>query len=56
MSQTITIDPVTRLEGHGKITIHLNNAGEVNDAQFHVTQVAALSASPRGGRITRCPA
>lgn len=39
MSQTITIDPVTRLEGHGKITIHLNEQGEVADAHFHVTQV-----------------
>jgi NAD-reducing hydrogenase large subunit len=39
MSQTITIDPVTRLEGHGKITIHLNDKGEVENAHFHVTQV-----------------
>jgi NAD-reducing hydrogenase large subunit len=39
MSQTITIDPVTRLEGHGKITIQLNAQGEVEDAHFHVTQV-----------------
>jgi NAD-reducing hydrogenase large subunit len=39
MSQTITIDPVTRLEGHGKITIYLNEQGEVENAQFHVTQV-----------------
>jgi len=39
MSQTITIDPVTRLEGHGKITIELNGQGEVQDAHFHVTQV-----------------
>ncbi|MGA3160657.1 MAG: Ni/Fe hydrogenase subunit alpha [Terracidiphilus sp.] len=39
MSQTITIDPVTRLEGHGKITIQLNPQGEVEDAHFHVTQV-----------------
>jgi NAD-reducing hydrogenase large subunit len=38
MSQTITIDPVTRLEGHGKITIQLNDQGEVADAHFHVTQ------------------
>jgi NAD-reducing hydrogenase large subunit len=38
MSQTITIDPVTRLEGHGKITIQLNDRGEIADAQFHVTQ------------------
>jgi NAD-reducing hydrogenase large subunit len=39
MSQTITIDPVTRLEGHGKITIQLNDQGEVENANFHVTQV-----------------
>src|SRR6476660_2560472 len=39
MSQTITIDPVTRLEGHGKITILLNGQGEVEDAHFHVTQL-----------------
>ncbi len=39
MSQTITIDPVTRLEGHGKITIYLDDKGEVDNAQFHVTQV-----------------
>ncbi len=39
MSQTITIDPVTRLEGHGKITIQLNSQGGVESAHFHVTQV-----------------
>jgi len=38
MSRTITIDPVTRIEGHSKITIHLNDQGEVADARFHVTQ------------------
>jgi NAD-reducing hydrogenase large subunit len=39
MSQTITIDPVTRLEGHGKITLKTNDAGEVSEAYFTVTQV-----------------
>lgn len=38
MSETITISPVTRIEGHAKITIHLNDAGEVADARFHVTE------------------
>lgn len=37
--RTITIDPITRLEGHGKITLHLNAEGQVEDAQFSVTQV-----------------
>lgn len=35
----ITIDPVTRVEGHGKITIQLDESGSVADAQFQVTQV-----------------
>ena len=35
---TITIDPVTRIEGHSKITIQLDESGRVADARFHVTQ------------------
>jgi NAD-reducing hydrogenase large subunit len=38
MASTIVIDPVTRIEGHGKITIQLDEAGKVADARFHVTQ------------------
>jgi len=38
MSQTIVIDPVTRIEGHAKISIFLNDAGEVDDARFHVVE------------------
>lgn len=38
MSKTIMIDPVTRIEGHSKITIKLDDQGEVTDARFHVTQ------------------
>jgi NAD-reducing hydrogenase large subunit len=39
MQQTIAIDPVTRLEGHGKITLKTNGTGEVTEACFTVTQV-----------------
>ncbi|NWG16452.1 MAG: Ni/Fe hydrogenase subunit alpha [Chloroflexi bacterium] len=39
MAQQITINPVTRAEGHGKITIFLDDDGYVRDAQFHVTQI-----------------
>lgn len=39
MAQKIIIDPVTRIEGHAKITLQLNDAGEVEDAHFHVTQL-----------------
>jgi NAD-reducing hydrogenase large subunit len=37
-TQTITINPVTRIEGHAKITIHLDDAGEVVDTRFHVVE------------------
>lgn len=39
MGRKIVIDPVTRIEGHAKITIQLDDAGEVQDAHFHVTQL-----------------
>ncbi len=48
MSKTITIDPVTRLEGHGKITIQLDAQGEVTDAHFHVTQVRGFEKFAEG--------
>ena len=35
----IMIDHVTRIEGHARITIKLDDAGQVTDAQFHVTQI-----------------
>lgn len=38
MPKTISIDPITRIEGHAKITIHLDDQGKVDDAFFHVTQ------------------
>ncbi|MGO8793686.1 MAG: Ni/Fe hydrogenase subunit alpha [Candidatus Sulfotelmatobacter sp.] len=37
-SNRIVIDPVTRIEGHSKITLHLNEDGRVEEAHFHVTQ------------------
>lgn len=38
MSRTITIEPVTRIEGHAKITLLLDESGEVSDARFHVAE------------------
>ncbi len=37
-SAILVIDPVTRIEGHSKITLHLNDEGRVEEAHFHVTQ------------------
>jgi len=55
MSQTITIDPVTRLEGHGKITIQLNDQGQVEGAHFHVTQVRGFERFVQGRPFYEMP-
>jgi NAD-reducing hydrogenase large subunit len=38
MGQKIVIEPVTRIEGHAKVTVHLNDQGEVEKAVFHVNE------------------
>src|SRR5512133_1803476 len=38
----IVIDPVTRVEGHSKISLHLDDQGRVQEAYFHVTQLRGL--------------
>ncbi len=38
MSKRIVIDPVTRIEGHAKISIFMDDAGNVSDAVFHVVE------------------
>ena len=44
----ITIDPVTRIEGHAKVTIHLNDDGRVAGTEFHVTQVRGFEKFTEG--------
>ncbi len=39
MANKITINPITRLEGHGKIEIFLNDKGEVEDAFWQVAEL-----------------
>ena len=38
MKQKIVIDPVTRVEGHGKVTIHLDDENRVTDSFFHIVE------------------
>jgi len=35
----ITINPITRLEGHGKVSIFLNEAGDVENAYLQVPEL-----------------
>jgi NAD-reducing hydrogenase large subunit len=55
MSRTIVIDPVTRLEGHGKITLQLDDAGVVQDAMFHVTQLRGFEKFVEGRPFYEMP-
>jgi len=56
MGRTITIDPVTRIEGHSKITIFLDEQGDVADAQFHVTQFRGFERIVQGRPVHEMPA
>jgi len=44
----ITIDPITRLEGHGRIEIFLNDAGEVADAYLQVPELRGFETFCQG--------
>ncbi|WP_342629471.1 Ni/Fe hydrogenase subunit alpha [Nguyenibacter vanlangensis] len=37
-TRRIVIDPVTRVEGHGKVTLRLDDAGNIAQARFHVVE------------------
>jgi NAD-reducing hydrogenase large subunit len=52
----IVIDPVTRIEGHAKITLHLNQQGRVEDARFHVTQFRGFEKFCEGRPFSEMPA
>ena len=56
MTREILIDPVTRIEGHAKITIYLDDAGEVNDAHFHVTELRGFEKFCEGRTLWEMPA
>jgi len=51
----ITIDPVSRIEGHAKITIHLNEEGQVAGTEFHVTQVRGFEKFTEGRPFYEMP-
>src|SRR5690348_8012898 len=55
MARQILIDPVTRLEGHAKITLHLNDQGTVEAANFHVTQFRGFEKLCEGRRFFEMP-
>ncbi len=47
-AQKITIEPVTRIEGHARITLHLNDGGEVEKTYLHVDEFRGLEKFSEG--------
>ncbi|HEY6100379.1 MAG TPA: nickel-dependent hydrogenase large subunit, partial [Anaeromyxobacter sp.] len=56
MGRRIVIDPVTRIEGHAKITILLDDAGEVAGARLHVTELRGFEKICEGRSFREMPA
>ncbi len=55
MAKTITIAPVTRIEGHAKVTIHLDEAGNVADTQVNVVELRGFERFVIGRPVEELP-
>ena len=55
MAQKIVINPVTRVEGHGKVTIHLDDAGRVTRARFHIIEFRGFERFVQGRLYWEAP-
>jgi len=55
MTQILTIDPVTRIEGHSKITIRLDDQGKVAVARLHITQFRGFEKFTEGRPFQEMP-
>ncbi|WP_269585767.1 Ni/Fe hydrogenase subunit alpha [Roseibium sp. Sym1] len=54
-SRLIEISPVTRVEGHGKVTIHLNADNEVDEARLHIVEFRGFERFIRGRLMWEVP-
>src|SRR5512136_772629 len=55
MARKVVIDPVTRIEGHAKISIYLDEAGNVADAKFHVVEFRGFEKFCEGRPLGEMP-
>ncbi|HBH48637.1 MAG TPA: Ni/Fe hydrogenase subunit alpha [Bacteroidales bacterium] len=55
MGQKITIEPVTRVEGHGKVTIHIDNDGNVNQTRLHIVEFRGFERFVQGRPYWEAP-
>lgn len=55
MQNKITIEPVTRVEGHGKVTIYLDNAGNVHESRLHIVEFRGFERFVQGRPYWEAP-
>ncbi len=55
MARKITIEPVTRVEGHGKVTIQLDPKGAVTDTRFHIVEFRGFERFVQGRPYWEAP-
>lgn len=55
-TQKVVIDPVTRVEGHGRVTIHLDEFGNVQDSFFHIVEFRGFERFIQGHPYWEAPA
>jgi NAD-reducing hydrogenase large subunit len=56
MGQKLTIEPVTRIEGHARVTIHLDDQGKVEQTYMHVDQFRGFEKFSEGRMYFELPA
>lgn len=44
----IVVDPVSRVEGHGKVTLLLDENNKVQQARLHIVEFRGLRSSSKG--------
>jgi NAD-reducing hydrogenase large subunit len=47
-AQKLTIEPVTRIEGHARVTVHLNDQGKVEETFLHVDEFRGVEKFSEG--------
>jgi len=55
MSKKITIEPVTRVEGHGKVTIHLDDNNQVAQSRLHIVEFRGFERFVQGRPYWEAP-
>ena len=51
----VVIEPVTRVEGHGKVTVLLDEHNKVKQARLHIVEFRGSSGSSRAALTGRVP-